>query len=92
MMKQWRMDIKPKCEGGCELFVTSRGTVRPCFWISEASEEKKIFDDSDNWNLNKTSMDEIVNVHLKKFVDDIKLNPFNGLKVCFYECTEKYKD
>lgn len=92
MMKQWRMDITPKCENGCELFVTSRGTVRPCFWISEASDEKNLFDNNDNWNLDKTSMNEIVDVHLKKFVADVKRNPFNGLKVCFYECTEKYQD
>lgn len=91
-MKQWRVDIKPKCEHGCELFITAKGVVRPCFWISERSEEKKFFDDNDNWNLHKTPLEEIVDVHLKKFVADVKRDPFNGLKVCFYECTEKHKD
>jgi len=81
--------INPKCENGCELFLTSRGTMRPCFWISEFSEERKIFDDNDNWNLNKTSFKKIVEVHLKEFIEDIKKNP---LKVCVNECTEKHKD
>lgn len=91
-MKQWRVDITPKCEDGCELFITAKGVVRPCFWISERSEEKNFFDKNDDWNLHKTPLKEIVDVHLKKFVEDVKRDPFNGLKVCFYECTKKHKD
>jgi len=91
-MKQWRVEIEPKCENGNEIFITAKGVVRPCFWINERSEEKKVFDNDDNFNINKTPLNEIVDVHLKKFVEDVKRDPFNGLKVCFYECTNKCKD
>jgi len=91
-MKQWRVDISPKCEDGNELFITKSGVVRPCFWINEASQEKDFFDKNDNFNMKVTPLKEIVDVHLKKFVDDVKEDPFNGLKVCFYECARSRKD
>jgi len=91
-MKQWNVEINPKCEHGNELFVTAKGKVRPCFWISERSEEKEIFDSDDNFNINKTPLNEIVDVHLKKFTDDVRKDPYNALKVCFYECSVKNKD
>lgn len=88
-MKQWKIEIEPKCEGGGQLFVNSRGKVRPCFWINERSDEKNVFDQNPNWDLKETPLNDIIDVHLKKFTDDIKKNPFNALKVCFYECSQK---
>ena len=86
---QWNVEIKPKCEDCSFLFVTAEGKVRPCMWISERSPEKSIFDDDINFNMNYTPFDEIINVHLKKFINDIKENPYNALKICFYECTSR---
>ena len=88
-MKQWRIDINPKCANGDQLYITSKGIVRPCVWINERSKEKDLFDKNNNFNLSYTDLDEIVNIHIKKFVDGIKEDPFNGLKVCFYECADK---
>lgn len=88
-MKQWKIQIEPKCSSGNELFVTHQGKVRPCSWVNELSDEKKFFDENENWDLNNTTLEEITNVQLKEFVDSIKKNPYNGLKVCFYECTNK---
>lgn len=91
-MKQWKIEIVPKCENGATLFVTARGKVRPCFWINERSDEKNVFDRDDNFDLNHTALSDIVDIHLKKFVDDVKKNPFCGLKVCFYECATRRID
>lgn len=88
-MKQWKIDIEPKCENGNQLFITSRGKVRPCIWINERSDEVKTFDDDPRFDLNQTPLDQVVDVHLKRFTDDIKSNPFNALKVCFYECAQR---
>lgn len=88
-MKQWQIKIIPKCKGGNEVFVTSTGAVRPCMWINERSKEKLIFDNDDKFNMSHTPFNEIIDVHLKKFVDDIEEDPYNALKVCFYECTQK---
>ena len=82
---QWNVEINPEC--GSRLFITAEGKVRPCMWISERSPEKNIFDDDINYDMNHTSLDDIINLHLKKFTDNIKENPYNGLKICFYECT-----
>lgn len=88
-MKQWKIEIEPKCENGAQLFITSRSRVRPCFWINERSEEKNLFDNDPNFDLNQTPLNEVVDVHLKKFVDSVKKDPFCALKVCFYECSQK---
>ena len=88
-MKQWKIEIEPRCREGNQLFITHEGKVRPCMWINEQSEEKNIFDKNPDWDLSNKSLKEIKDVHLKKFVDDIRKDPFNGLKVCFYECTNK---
>lgn len=88
-MKQWKIELEPKCENGEQLFITHRGTARPCIWINEMSDEKNTFDKNQNFDLNQTTLEEIVNVHLKKFVDDMKNDPFCALKVCFYECSKK---
>ena len=45
------------------------------------------YNDDINYDMNHTSLDDIINLHLKKFTDNVKENPYNGLKICFYECT-----
>jgi len=86
---QWNVEIKPKCKDCSKLFITAEGNVRPCMWISERSPEKVIFDNDNNWNLNHTTFDDIINVHLKNFITKIEENPYNALKICFYECTSR---
>lgn len=80
--------IYPKCAQGKDQFITATGHVRPCCWLSDRPERNEYQQfECDKFNIAKTPYDEIVNVHLKEWIDNLKTNPDTAGPTCRTHCS-----
>ena len=79
--------IYPKCENGHKLYIASSSQVRPCCWLNE---QQSVCQDKE-WNMHNNSLDHILEVELKKFVENIKLDPIKyAPNQCWKKCNKPF--
>jgi hypothetical protein len=79
--------IYPKCENAERLYVTSSSQVRPCCWLGE----KGNINQDPNWNLHNNSIENILNIELKAFVDNLKKYPKEwAQRACYGQCKKPF--
>tara|TARA_B100001027_G_C16196177_1_gene298443 strand:- start:554 stop:841 length:288 start_codon:yes stop_codon:yes gene_type:complete len=79
--------IYPKCENAQRLYVTSGSQVRPCCWLGERGNIQQNY----KWNLKHNSIENILEVELKEFVNNLKKDPEKwAQKTCYEQCGKPF--